>query len=94
MGTGNVRRAGGHRTWTAHPAEQTDPAPHRNLHEYSRDGESASTGEFVNSLLAKPHEYTTTSLNQCRLAPRDRYRARREAQDGHRGAFIWFTGLS
>ena len=51
MGPGDVREAGENRTWTAHPADQTDQSPHRDLREYSRDGESASTGEFVNSLL-------------------------------------------
>lgn len=51
MGPGDVREAGENRTWTAHPADQTDQSPHRDLREYSRDGESTSTGEFVNSLL-------------------------------------------
>ncbi len=51
MGPGDVREAGENRTWTAHPADQTDQSPHRDLREYSRDGESVSTGEFVNSLL-------------------------------------------
>ena len=53
MGPGDVREAGENRTWTAHPADQTDQSPHRDLREYSRDGESASTGEFVNSLLER-----------------------------------------
>ena len=51
MGIGDVRRTGENRTWTAHPAEQTDPSPHRDQRESRRDGESASNGEFVNTLL-------------------------------------------
>ena len=51
MGIGDVRRTGENRPWTAHPADQTDPSPHRDRRESRRDGESASHGEFVNTLL-------------------------------------------
>ena len=52
MGTGDVRRTGENRTWTAQPAEQTDQSPHRDRRESRPDGKSASNGKFVNTLLA------------------------------------------
>ena len=55
MGTGDVRRTGENRTWTAQPAEQTDQSPHRDRRESRPDGKSASNGKFVNTLL---DEYT------------------------------------
>lgn len=35
----------------AHPAEQTGQSLHRDLREHSRNGETVSSNEFVNSLL-------------------------------------------
>jgi len=37
----------------AHTPEQTGQAPHRDLRKYSRANETASRGEFVNSLLVE-----------------------------------------
>jgi hypothetical protein len=51
MGTGDVRRTGENRTWTAQPAEQTDQSPHRDRRESRPNGEYASNGKFVNTLL-------------------------------------------
>jgi hypothetical protein len=64
MGTGDVRRTGENRTWTAQPAEQTDQSPHRDRRESRPDGESASNGKFVNTLL---DEKTTGIFQDARV---------------------------